>query len=597
MFRDFFFQDSRSGKLSRPAGKTLRAALVVVVLQSSSAFANEESFSDLDRWIEGNAGTVRALIVADSDRILHESYFHGAKPHEPQRVHSVTKSVLSLLVGIALKKGMFPKLSTTLGHLYPDQIAPNDLSAYRDVRLDHLLSMTGGQLWQERGHSLWVWASSLDRRNAMLQLPVVTTPGATFRYNTGSSDLLGHILADHTGQPLHEFAARNLFAPLGIENAVWLSNGSTYDNAGAGLILSPRDLAKIGQLVLNRGRWGNRQVVPAEWIDASTAVRIPVNSDLGYGYQWWRRNLDDCAAVAAWGRGGQFIIVIPERNLVTVVTSVPSIGGGNPTPYWELFKRIADLFPDPCSAERRYSGADPATQLNQDEELAKLPDDVRRLFEDFILGFRERNLEKVMRKYSSRFSAGGVTKAQRRPMWRRYIANGGTLAYAVDSLHDIDEDIRLFHGTVYGDFGSSASDTYLIREDGEWLFLGDRDAGSPLPVLPTELEEFLDENLDAHEAGDMDRIMALVSDQYLSNGVDKAALRRRLAERPSNLGLEDITVRWLLPSENGYQLRGDLAYSEIGRVPMQYLYGHIGREMEKLRWIGNQQSSARMREF
>jgi CubicO group peptidase (beta-lactamase class C family) len=158
----------------------------------------------------------------------------------------------------------------------------------------------------------------------VLGLPVTAPAGQEFFYNTGALTLLSAIIRKATGRPLDEFARETLFEPLGITRVEWNRYKGDTD-AGGGLRLRPRDMAKIGQFVLAGGRWNDRQIVSREWIETSTAPKLKATGGLSYGYLWWlgRSLLDrrQVQWVGALGRGGQSIRVVPELDLVVVVTA------------------------------------------------------------------------------------------------------------------------------------------------------------------------------------------------------------------------------------------------------------------------------------
>jgi CubicO group peptidase (beta-lactamase class C family) len=163
-----------------------------------------------------------------------------------------------------------------------------------------------------------------DACRYVLARPASAPPGQQFFYSTGALALVSAIVHKATGQPLDEFARTNLFVPLGIAGELWDRIGRDTD-AGGGLRMRPRDMAKIGQLVLGGGRWNDRQIVSEGWIDASTAQQMKATDDEGYGYLWWtgrskagKRMVDWAGAI---GRGGQSIRVVPELDLVVVVTA------------------------------------------------------------------------------------------------------------------------------------------------------------------------------------------------------------------------------------------------------------------------------------
>jgi CubicO group peptidase (beta-lactamase class C family) len=158
----------------------------------------------------------------------------------------------------------------------------------------------------------------------VLGLPVVSSAGQEFFYNTGALTLVSAIVHKATGRPLDEFARQTLFEPLGITAVEWKRVRGDSD-AGGGLRLRPRDMAKIGQLVLAGGRWNDRQVVSKTWIETSTAPKLKATNDQSYGYLWWlgraRLNGREVPWVGALGRGGQSIRIVSELDLVVVVTA------------------------------------------------------------------------------------------------------------------------------------------------------------------------------------------------------------------------------------------------------------------------------------
>ncbi|MFC3802447.1 serine hydrolase domain-containing protein [Cohnella sp. GCM10012308] len=253
---------------------------------------------------------------------------YARTPRSAERLHkvnSVTKSVLSLLVGIALGRGDFPSLDSPLAGCLPRVSA-----SLGRIRLHHLLSMTAGMDWPEWGawggrpnpmceSDDWI-AFILDRRTTM-------RPGGAMSYNSGCSHLLSLILQQETGMTAEAYAAKHLFGPLGIRDWQWHADPQGVSIGGFGLALRGGDLFKLGLLMLARGLWAGRQVVPDAWIAESTAARNHTYDWLGsYGYHWWTFTGGGCEAVNphiyyAMGYGGQFLFVIPERETVVSFTS------------------------------------------------------------------------------------------------------------------------------------------------------------------------------------------------------------------------------------------------------------------------------------
>jgi len=252
-------------------------------------------------------------------------------------VRSVSKSVVSLLYGIALDQGKAPALDTPVLSLYPDLA---DLhNPQRDaIQVSHLLTMSSGLAWQEWGRGTlfsdetpMYWKASPARYLFDRERPDL--PGRTFNYNGAGTATLADILSQRSGKSLSELARSELMEPLGIHQWEWVADIHGRPLAFAGLRLTPRDMLKIGRLVNNKGRWHGRQVVPEQWIEDSTRPHISTHLSLlalteettGYGYQWWTGHVNWRGQILDWasamGNGGQRIFVVPKLDLTIVLTA------------------------------------------------------------------------------------------------------------------------------------------------------------------------------------------------------------------------------------------------------------------------------------
>jgi CubicO group peptidase (beta-lactamase class C family) len=287
------------------------------------------------------------VLVARGGKLVFERYFRGAD-EIPGRIYgrrvenvtfdadtlhdmkSVSKSVASLAVGIAIDRGLIRSVNEPIFSFFPEL---SDLrSPEKDrIQLFHALTMSMGLAWVEAtpatGDDNNDEARMHRARDAcryVLGLAATAPAGQEFFYNTGALALVSAIIRKATGRPLDEFARENLFEPLGITAVEWERYKGDTD-AGGGLRLRPRDMAKIGQLVLAGGRWNDRQIVSKEWIETSTAPKIKATDGQSYGYLWWLgRSLLNGREVhwaGALGRGGQSIRIVPELDLVVVVTA------------------------------------------------------------------------------------------------------------------------------------------------------------------------------------------------------------------------------------------------------------------------------------
>jgi len=251
-------------------------------------------------------------------------------------VQSVSKSIASALVGIAIDQGYIASLEDSFYAYFPEYTEIDNWSeAKNTITIEDVLTMRHGLEWDE-----WTYPYGDDRNTqsstqaaadpvlAVLGLPLINEPGTTFAYATGFSSAVGQMLANATGQSVESFAQQNLFTPLGITNVFWHTSKTGYAETGYGLFLKPRSMSKIGQLYLNNGQWSGQQIIPESWISLSTSQQLPFRSsdtvDSGYGLHWWIENFkingETFHSYAAEGNGGQYIFVFPELELVLVFT-------------------------------------------------------------------------------------------------------------------------------------------------------------------------------------------------------------------------------------------------------------------------------------
>lgn len=271
---------------------------------------------------------MRSLLVVKDGRLVVEEYFGDGADEELHDVRSVTKSVVSALAGIAIKRGDIGGLDDPIGD-YLDPVASWIEPEKRAITVGHLLTMTSGLEWDESGGfgSYVEWVRSGDYLGFVLEKPLAYSPGSQFTYNSGAVHLLGVVIEQATTMQLPAFARHALFDPMGIALSRWESLGGGFHNGGAGLDLRPRDLARFGQLFLQRGSSGGRQILPAEWVDRSTVTRFDWRVDSGslkgisYGFLWWTVPEAPEPMYFAWGHGGQYIVVVPDMNLVVVTTN------------------------------------------------------------------------------------------------------------------------------------------------------------------------------------------------------------------------------------------------------------------------------------
>lgn len=288
---------------------------------------------------------LHSVLIARKGQMVLERYYKGRDESwgaplgvvefTPETLHdlrSVTKSIVGLLYGIALDRGLVPPPSAPLLPLFPDY--PDLAADPQRARLTvgQALAMTLGLAWDEMrpytdpANSEIAMENAPDRYRFILEQPIAAEPGTRWTYSGGAVALIGAIIARGTGQSLPDFLKTALLAPLGIEAFEWASGRDGIPSAASGLRLRPRDLLRIGQLVLNQGAWGDRQIISAAWL-AATATPETKTDDEGFEYSrfWWLGRLPTPALpgprrwIGGLGNGGQRLWLMPDADLVAVI--------------------------------------------------------------------------------------------------------------------------------------------------------------------------------------------------------------------------------------------------------------------------------------
>jgi CubicO group peptidase (beta-lactamase class C family) len=255
-----------------------------------------------------------SLIVLRHERVVLERYFNGASAQSSNNVHSSSKSMLGALVGTAIDAGLLG-LDQPVAEIIPSHFEGLD-QAKHAITVRHLLTMTAGLRWTE-DVSEYELQQQADWARAYLALPLDHEPGTTFEYSTGASHLLGIALAHATGESLCDYAHGALFNPLSVTAEHWGRDPKGYYAGGYNLYLTARELARFGQLIVGDGQ----AVVPSKWVASSIDWHADGGDGYGYGLLWWLWRPDELEVAVAWGFGGQLIYMIPEHDLVVVVTT------------------------------------------------------------------------------------------------------------------------------------------------------------------------------------------------------------------------------------------------------------------------------------
>jgi CubicO group peptidase (beta-lactamase class C family) len=281
----------------------------------------------VSRMAQGAYGEMTSLLVVRHGRLVVERYFRGAGPGDPQPLQSVTKSITSLLVGIASDRGHWPGLDAPVATLFPEYADLFADTAKQAITLEHVLTMTTGLAWLERAPPLPYAGERADWLRVVLRQPLTDRPGARFNYSSGAVMVLSAALQRAERMRAAAFAERALFGPLGFGAHEWPVTEDGLTPTAGGLALRPRDLAKIGQLLLDGGTIRGRRIVSEAWLRRSTAPLVPAPEGSRYGYLWWclPTGLPAGAAILdgtvyAAGAGDQYLFVVPRADLVVVVT-------------------------------------------------------------------------------------------------------------------------------------------------------------------------------------------------------------------------------------------------------------------------------------
>ena len=267
---------------------------------------------------------LHALVVARGDDILFSEAFRGSPVDRPVNVKSVSKTLVALLTGIAIDRRVIPGPDATLGELAPELIPEGVDPAVPAITVADLLTMQAG-LQRTSGPYYGAWVQSRDWVAHALNRPMVAKPGERFLYSTGSFHVLGAVLAQRADRSLLSLARTWLGDPLGVEVPAWTRDPQGLYLGGNNMALSALALARVGQMVLDDGRWRGRQIVPAEWIRTSwqPRTRSPFSGH-AYGYGWFLAEADGHRLAYARGYGGQMLFVVPDLALSVAITSDPT---------------------------------------------------------------------------------------------------------------------------------------------------------------------------------------------------------------------------------------------------------------------------------
>lgn len=265
---------------------------------------------------------LRSLIIWQEGEVIAEGYFQHFSKDSLDHMRSVTKSIISILIGIAIDQGLIKSIDDPIDR-YLGKLIEGYGRGKKNITIRHLLTMTGGFKWNEDNvQEFNNWVTAHDQVSYLLRRELVNSPGSTFAYNSAGSHLLSVVLTEASGISTLEFASKYLFDVLGIQNIKWSKVSGGYYNGGAGLELKPRDLLKIGEMMMNKGAYRNQRIVSEKWIAESTKPHIEgKGGEDDYGYLWWIQQDKGRQLYSALGFGGQILILSPDDQIIIVVTS------------------------------------------------------------------------------------------------------------------------------------------------------------------------------------------------------------------------------------------------------------------------------------
>ena len=318
------------------------------MVKPKSIYMNSEKLSKLEHTVKSDYNNINGIVIIRNGHLAYEKYFNGKGPDDCHHVASVTKSVLSALIGIAIDKGYIKSVEEKVVDFFPKYISDADKQK-QQITIRHLLTMTVPYPFEDWHEPLDVLCQQQEWIKYTLDIMGENGDLGSFKYSTAGAHLLSAILTQRTGKSARAFANEHLFTPLGMKeipdyqmNAYgfddlfgknvkgWVHDPNGHSTGGWGLTLTTRDMARFGCLYLNKGIWDDNRVLSETWIRESTEM-----NHNNYGYLWWLRQEDGLSTYSAMGDGGNMICCIPKLNMVVAISSEFIM---NPRDRWPLMK-------------------------------------------------------------------------------------------------------------------------------------------------------------------------------------------------------------------------------------------------------------------
>jgi CubicO group peptidase (beta-lactamase class C family) len=302
-----------------------QVALIVLMVSALATSSAAQPLEEAGR-LAATMPRLHSLLVSWRGDLLLERYYNGARATRPANIKSASKSVISALVGIAIEQRHIAGVRQPIGGFFPAELAAAADAPKRAITIEDLLTMRAGlEGTSNRNYGAWVQSRNWVR--FVLSRQMFEPPGGQMEYSTGSTHLLSAILTRTTGKSTLQFAQDVLARPLGFSLAPWTRDPQGIYFGGNEMVMTPKQMLAFGELYRNRGRVGDRVVVPERWVEESFRPRTRSRfNDQGYGYGWWSRQFAGYDSFFAWGYGGQYIFIVPELDLVVVTTSSTAVG-------------------------------------------------------------------------------------------------------------------------------------------------------------------------------------------------------------------------------------------------------------------------------
>jgi len=277
---------------------------------------------------------INSILIIKDGYLVVEEYYNDTDADTVRNGWSITKSLTSTLIGLAIDDGIIPSVDVTLSEALPVYFADGQFEDKAEITLRDVLMMRSGIAWLELFQAGEHIRGDEDETLAVLDNPVTAPPGTYWNYSTGASHLLSAVFTAYADMPLEEYAEKRLFEPLGIDEWYWREDTLGINFGGSEFYTTPLNLARFGYWVLQDGVWDEERLISSDWI-ALTTTSLAGNED-NYAYHWWINEYNGMPIFTAEGFGGQVIMGVPDYDLLVVITTRPEFGspGGRDNINW-----------------------------------------------------------------------------------------------------------------------------------------------------------------------------------------------------------------------------------------------------------------------